>query len=360
MINGLVSQGIEVITDRTHLVHVSGHPRVDEIEDMIGWVRPEILVPVHGEPLHMAEHAAMARRAGVAKVVFVAMVNCCGLRPAGPEKIDEVPAGRLYKDGVLLVSADERTVADRRRLGFAGMVSIALAVSDRGELLTDPEVTLTGIPQADRQGRKIEDIAYDAALEAFESMPRPRRRDPDAVAEAVRRAARAALGADLEQEAHLPRACSGSMSGLQWGLSRAAGEQDDRTPQPCGDRGARHRRALRTYIARRWAREVSEPIPQPDHGVTTVFITLPNTKIELMEPLGDNSPITKFLDRNPDGGIHHVCYEVDDIRRRARQLEAQGARVLGDGEPKMGAHGKPVLFLHPKDFCGTLIEIEQA
>ena len=105
---------------------------------------------------------------------------------------------------------------------------------------------------------------------------------------------------------------------------------------------------------------VSAKVPQPDHGVTTVFITLPNTKIELIAPLGDQSPIAKFLDRNPDGGIHHVCYEVDDVRAARDKLKEEGARVLGDGEPKMGAHGKPVLFLHPKDFCGTLIEIEQA
>jgi methylmalonyl-CoA/ethylmalonyl-CoA epimerase len=106
--------------------------------------------------------------------------------------------------------------------------------------------------------------------------------------------------------------------------------------------------------------EVSEPVPQPEHGVTTVFITLPNTKIELIEPLGEASPIAKFLERSPDGGIHHVCYEVADIMAAREQLTAAGARVLGDGEPKIGAHGKPVLFLHPKDFYGTLIEIEQA
>jgi methylmalonyl-CoA/ethylmalonyl-CoA epimerase len=106
--------------------------------------------------------------------------------------------------------------------------------------------------------------------------------------------------------------------------------------------------------------QVSEPVPQPAHGVTTIFITLPNTKIELLEPLGEASPIGNFLDRNPDGGIHHVCYEVDDIHAARDKLKAQGARVLGDGEPKTGAHGKPVLFLHPKDFCGTLVEIEQA
>jgi methylmalonyl-CoA/ethylmalonyl-CoA epimerase len=106
--------------------------------------------------------------------------------------------------------------------------------------------------------------------------------------------------------------------------------------------------------------EVSAAVPQPDHGVTTVFITLPNTKIELLEPLGEGSPIAKFLERNPDGGIHHVCYEVEDIAAASKQLKADGARVLGDGTPKIGAHGKPVLFLHPKDFCGTLVELEQA
>ena len=106
--------------------------------------------------------------------------------------------------------------------------------------------------------------------------------------------------------------------------------------------------------------DVSAKVAQPEHGVSTVFITLPNTKIELLEPLGAESPIAKFLDRNPDGGIHHICYEVDDIIAARDQLTKQGARVLGSGEPKIGAHGKPVLFLHPKDFCGTLVELEQA
>jgi methylmalonyl-CoA/ethylmalonyl-CoA epimerase len=105
--------------------------------------------------------------------------------------------------------------------------------------------------------------------------------------------------------------------------------------------------------------KVSPPSPQPAHGVTVVFVELPNTKIELLEPLGANSPIAKFLERNPDGGIHHVCYEVGDIIKARDKLKADGARVLGDGEPKIGAHGKPVLFLHPKDFCGTLVELEQ-
>lgn len=106
--------------------------------------------------------------------------------------------------------------------------------------------------------------------------------------------------------------------------------------------------------------EVSEQVAQPDHGVTTVFINLPNTKIELLEPYGENSPIVKFLEKNPDGGMHHLCYEVDDIIAARDKLVADGARVLGSGDPKIGAHGKPVLFLHPKDFCGTLVELEQA
>lgn len=105
---------------------------------------------------------------------------------------------------------------------------------------------------------------------------------------------------------------------------------------------------------------VSDAVPQPDHGVTTVFIELPNTKIELLEPLGEASPIARFLAKNPAGGMHHICYEVDDILAARDRMVAAGATVIGDGEPKIGAHGKPVLFLHPKDFCGTLTELEQA
>lgn len=106
--------------------------------------------------------------------------------------------------------------------------------------------------------------------------------------------------------------------------------------------------------------KVSPPVDMPAHGVTTVFVELPNTKIELLHPFGENSPVAKFLASNPSGGMHHVCYEVDDILAARDKLKAGGARVLGDGNPKIGAHDKPVLFLHPKDFCGTLVEIEQA
>lgn len=105
--------------------------------------------------------------------------------------------------------------------------------------------------------------------------------------------------------------------------------------------------------------KVSSPADLPEHGVRVVFVELPNTKIELLLPIGENSPVAKFLEKNADGGMHHICYEVDDILAARDKLVASGARVLGNGEPKIGAHGKPVLFLHPKDFCGTLVEIEQ-
>jgi ribonuclease J len=194
IINGLVDQGVEVITDRTHLVHVSGHPRRAELEEMISWVRPQILVPAHGEPLHLAEHADLARRAGVPEVLTCRNGDLVRIAPGGPTVIDEVPAGRVYKDGRLLVDAEQRTVPDRRRLGFAGIVSVALAMTERGELVGDPEIELTGIPETDADGNLISRLALDAVLDAIDSMPRARRRDPDAVAEAGRRAVRAAVG----------------------------------------------------------------------------------------------------------------------------------------------------------------------
>ncbi len=119
------------------------------------------------------------------------------------------------------------------------------------------------------------------------------------------------------------------------------------------------RKAARIYGAA-FGAQISDAVPLPEHGVTTVFVMLPNTKIEFIEPLGQASPIAKFLERNTDGGIHHVCYEVTDIIASRDTLIREGARVLGDGEPKTGAHGKPVLFLHPKDFSGALVEIEQS
>jgi ribonuclease J len=192
VVNGLVRQGIEVITDRTHLVHVSGHPRREEMAELYGWVRPRIAVPVHGEALHLAEHAALARKAGVGEVILCGDGDLVRLAPdAGI--IDELPAARLYKDGSLLIEAQARTVGERRKLSFAGIVVVSMAISDKGALLANPEVELIGIPEVNAGKQSMTEIAYDAVVETFEHLPKPRRRDPDAVEESVKRAVRAAV-----------------------------------------------------------------------------------------------------------------------------------------------------------------------
>jgi ribonuclease J len=193
IINGLIDQGIEVITDRTHMVHVSGHPRRAEVAELIGWVKPKILIPAHGEALHLSEHAKLARSLGIKEVIQCRNGDLVRLAEGRAGIIDEVPAGRLYKDGSILVEADSRTVADRKRLSFAGSVSVAIAIDDKGVLAADPEVDLIGIPEWDREGKVIADAVYDAIESTMESLPRKRRSDPDAVGEAVRRAVRSVV-----------------------------------------------------------------------------------------------------------------------------------------------------------------------
>jgi ribonuclease J len=192
VLNGLIDQGIEVITDRTHLVHVSGHPRRAELEDLIGWVKPKILIPVHGEALHLREHAALARQLGVPTVIECRNGDLVELAPQ-PGVIDEVPAGRVYKDGMVLIDADARTVADRRRLSFAGAASVAMAITDQGELAADPEIDLIGIPERGRDGALMSNVALEAAMSTFQTLPRARRRDADSVAQAVRGGVRGAI-----------------------------------------------------------------------------------------------------------------------------------------------------------------------
>ena len=193
VINGLIEQGVEVITDRTHLVHVSGHPRRDELRDMIGWVRPRILIPAHGEALHLAEHAELARRAGVPQVLVCRNGDLVRLAPSAAEIIDELPSGRLYKDGALVIDAEARTIVARRRLSFSGMVCVAIAMSEKGALLAEPQVELIGLPEVDAGGASMTELALRAVEEALEALPKPRRRDPDEVAESVRRAIRGAI-----------------------------------------------------------------------------------------------------------------------------------------------------------------------
>ncbi|HXW27456.1 MAG TPA: ribonuclease J [Xanthobacteraceae bacterium] len=192
IVNGLVRQGVEVISDRTHLVHVSGHPRRAELADMFAWVKPRLVIPVHGEALHLAEHAALARSLGIPAIVCQDG-DLIKLAPEPAGIIDEVPAARLYKDGRLVVEAEGRTVPLRRRLGYNGMVTVALALTDKGETAADPEVELIGIPELNAEGDSMAEIAYDAVMATLDSLPRARRRDFDATAEAVRRAVRAAI-----------------------------------------------------------------------------------------------------------------------------------------------------------------------
>jgi ribonuclease J len=193
IINGLVEQGIKVITDRDHLVHVSGHPRRDELRDMISWTRPQLLIPVHGEALHLSEHARLARACGVPKVITCRNGALIKLGPGEPGIIGEVPAGRLYKDGNIVEDAKSRAVSERRKMAFAGCIFVAIAVSEKGEMVDEPEVDLVGIPEKTMAGEEIDDIAFDAVMSTFEGLPRARRRDPDAMAESIRRAVRAAV-----------------------------------------------------------------------------------------------------------------------------------------------------------------------
>ena len=193
IINNLVTRGIKVITDRTHLVHVSGHPRREELRELISWVRPQLLIPAHGEALHLSEHADLARACGVPKVMICKNGDLVRLGPGEPAIVEEVPAGRLYKDGKILEDQNSRAVVARRRLAFAGSAFVALALTEKGELADDPQVDLIGIPERNTSGELIDELVYDVAVSTFENLPRAKRRDPDAVGEAVRRAVRSAI-----------------------------------------------------------------------------------------------------------------------------------------------------------------------
>ena len=192
-LNGLVGLGVEIVTDRDALVHVSGHPRRGELAELYKWVRPKALVPVHGETAHMAAQAAFAHAHGIAKVVTTVNGEMVRLCPGPVAVVDEVAAGRLVKDGSLLRTPDQSGVIERRKLSFAGMVAVAVVLTRKGEIAEDPEVALVGLPEEDDTNTPFGVIVEDAAMGALESIPRARRRDPDLVAEAVRRAVRAAV-----------------------------------------------------------------------------------------------------------------------------------------------------------------------
>ncbi|QQO22117.1 ribonuclease J [Bradyrhizobium diazoefficiens] len=193
IINNLVLQGVEIITDRDALVHVSGHPRRDELRDLISWVKPQLLIPVHGEALHLHEHAKLARAAGVPRVLVCRNGDLVKLGPGDPGIVGEVPSGRLYKDGTILEDSKSRAVVERRRMAFSGCAFVAIAMTEQGELADDPEVDLVGVPEKNRAGEPFDDIVFDVVMSTIEGLPKARRRDPDALAESVRRAVRAVI-----------------------------------------------------------------------------------------------------------------------------------------------------------------------
>ena len=195
IINALIDFGAEVITDRDALVHTSGHPRRDEIRQLIVWTKPRIVVPVHGEALHLHEHAKVARAAGAPEVVEVRNGRMVRLAPGPAERLDDVTHGRLYRDGRLLVAHEASGVVDRRRLGFAGIASVAIVLSESGDVLEDPTVALLGIPEADAEGELLRGLVEDAVDDALDDLPKPRRREAGLVREAVRRAVRSAVDA---------------------------------------------------------------------------------------------------------------------------------------------------------------------
>ena len=193
IINALVDLGAEVITDRDALVHTSGHPRRDELRQLYDWTKPQIVVPVHGEALHLHEQAKLARAAGVPEVVEIRDGHLLRLAPGRPEILETVPHGRLYRDGRLVVAHEASGVTDRRRMSFAGLVSVAVVLSDSGDVLEDPAVALLGIPEVDAEGSAIREIAEEAVDDALDSLPKTRRRDAETVREAVRRAVRSEI-----------------------------------------------------------------------------------------------------------------------------------------------------------------------
>jgi ribonuclease J len=196
IVNGLVRQGVEVVTDRTHLVHCSGHPRRGEVAQMYDWLRPRIAAPAHGEALHLDVHAHFARARGVETVIPVENGDLVRFGPGDPGVVEQAPTGRLYKDGEILVAEADEAVALRRKLAFAGVVSVAIGVNARGDLAGDPDVVIAGVPARGRKGAAMDEIVDEAIFRTLDGLPRQRRRDADVVSTAVEKAVRAAVNAE--------------------------------------------------------------------------------------------------------------------------------------------------------------------
>ena len=193
IINSLIEQGVEVITDRTEMVHVSGHPRRGELAKMYEWTRPRISIPAHGEALHLAEHAKFARSLGIPEVVQARNGSFVRLAPGPAKIIDTIPVGRLYKDGTIVLQPGERALPERRKLAFAGIVSVAIAIDEQGEIAGDPVVEAMGLPAKNRKGEDLTDIIADVVGDLLDGLSKVKRRDADAVENAVQRAVRAVV-----------------------------------------------------------------------------------------------------------------------------------------------------------------------
>jgi len=193
VINGLIRMGVEVITDRTHMVHVSGHPRRGELIRLYEWVRPAALVPVHGEELHMSEQAALAKAHGIGHIQVAHNGDVVRLIPGPPEVVDNAPSGRLAKDGRVVVDAESEGIRERRKLAFAGAVTVSLVLDDRGELAAEPQAAIAGLPDTDARGTDFEDIVLDVVDDLMRNLPRARRRDAIQLEETLQRAIRATV-----------------------------------------------------------------------------------------------------------------------------------------------------------------------
>lgn len=193
IVNNLARMGVEIVTDRDHLVHVSGHPRRDELKRMYAWTRPKIAIPAHGEALHLTLHAAFAAEAGVGRVIRAFNGDLVELAPGEGIVIDEVPHGRLVKDGAFLIEAEDAAIIARRKLAFAGIITVALAVDRHGELASDPEIALIGIPEQDDEGEAMQDHAMDIVMETIKALPKAKRRDADSLRQAVERGLRSEI-----------------------------------------------------------------------------------------------------------------------------------------------------------------------
>jgi ribonuclease J len=193
IVNSLITMGVEVITDRDALVHVSGHPRRGELKRMYEWLKPGAVIPVHGEALHLHENAKLARSLGVTDVTECRNGDVVRLAPAPTQIIDQVGAGRAYQDGNLYIDDDAKTISERRRLAFAGIVSVAVAMNGRGDLVGDPWIDMTGLPEQAAPNQSMADLIADAVDDGLASLPKPRRRDPGALEQAIHRSVRGSV-----------------------------------------------------------------------------------------------------------------------------------------------------------------------